>query len=74
MKIIKIVVLLHQATDIIFIHSELPEPIWPWKDVAKFSTEAARGTGVEWVKTWFPDVELEILDINQYNLRILPFR
>jgi len=58
---ISIVVSKH-STDRVYLQTELPLGIWPYKDTAYLSMEVAKGKGVEYVSENFPGVPCEVIE------------
>ncbi|MEG0869777.1 MAG: hypothetical protein RSD49_08400 [Hafnia sp.] len=62
MQITRIVVMLTESSDRINLSTHLPQAVWPYKGNQVISFEAARNTGLEYVRRHF-DIEPEILDV-----------
>lgn len=65
MKILSITLIRTSGTDVIYLHTDLPNPIWPFTDRAGLQAEAAASHGEKWVLEHFPGVPLEIINVRK---------
>lgn len=52
--------------------TDLIEAVWPYEENLAMSFKAAQGTGEEYLRTHFPGIEIEIIDLRNKNIKI-PF-
>lgn len=66
MKILKITLLESDISrDIVFLETDLPEQLYPFKDNMKMTFECSSMTGREYIRKYFKNIPLEI--INPYD-------
>ncbi len=51
------------GTDHIMLHTDIPNPIWPYNDYLTVKFEAARGNGPEYVRRYF-DIEPQVIKVD----------
>lgn len=62
MLVSRIVVIITEATDKICLYTTLPSAVWPFEGPMVTTFEAAKGTGLEYVKKHF-SLEPEVIDV-----------
>lgn len=64
MNITKITVLIDtHGPDHVYLHTDIPEEIWPFTGMQTFKAEVVAGRGEKFASEHFPDIPVTVVDI-----------
>lgn len=50
------------GSDVLLLHTDLPEGVFPFKGTAVLKLDIAAGHGEEYCKKHFPDIEIKVIN------------
>ena len=53
------------SMDVVYLHTDLPNPVWPYKGTNTLRLDCAQGAGTDYAATYFPGIAVKVTNIDQ---------